>query len=124
MANKQDAKGRAKHKGRYVMLTHHLLDTLAGKSLTPQELAVLVRIIQIHNGNNNGKIAMSCRGMATLANVSKDTAAKCLLSLTQKGFLRITTPSAFGVNSRRAAEYEITCIPLGNRIPPKNTFQQ
>jgi len=111
MAKKVNQKGRNKGEGRFIRVFHHMLDTPAGKSLTPREMAVLIRVMQLYNGENNTGIAMSSRRAAQLANVNKDTAYKCLASLTEKGFLKLTTPSGFGVNNRRAAEYEITCFP-------------
>ena len=121
---KRDSKGnRIKGEGRFIRVFHHMLDTPAGKSLTPHEMTVLIRLMQLYNGANNGGIAMSSRRAAGLANINKDTAYKCLASLTEKGFLKVTTPSGFGVNSRRAVEYEITCFPLRKSKPAKNTFQ-
>lgn len=123
MANKQDKKGRSKGSGRFIKVTHHMLDTPAGKSLTPHEMTCLIRVMQIYNSLNNGRVAMSSRRLAELANVNKDTAAKCLRSLVEKGFLIVTTPSGFGTNGRRAVEYEITCFPLSEGKPCKNNFQ-
>ena len=120
---KHDAKGRSKHSGRFIMVTHHMLDTPAGKSLTPHEIAALLRIMQIHNSQNNGRIAMSSRRMGKLAHMNKDTAARALKTLTAKGFLRICKPSGFGTNGRRAVEYEITCFAPTKGRPAKNTFQ-
>lgn len=109
--------------GRYIMVLHHMLDCEAGKSLTPHEMAVLIRVMQRYNGGNNGKIHMSSRDAAKLANINKDTAAKSLRSLTAKGFLRLSEPSSFNTNGRRASSYEITSLPLSENKPAKRSYQ-
>lgn len=120
---KHNAKGRSKGQARFVMVTHHMLDTPAGKSLSPHEMAGLIRIMQVYGGSNNGCIAMSSRTLASMANMNKDTAAKVILSLTEKGFLNMTKPAGFGTGGRRSAEFEITCFPLRDKVPAKNSFQ-
>lgn len=123
MPNKQDRRGRSKGNGRFVLVTHHMLDCPAGQSLTPHELAVLIRIMQRYNGANNGEIHMSSRDAAKLANINKDTGAAVLRRLTDKGFLVLTGPSSFGTNGRRAQTYEITCFPSSKNGVAKRTYQ-
>ena len=124
MAKHSTHKERKKGDGRFIRVFHHMLNTEAGQSLTPPELAVLIRVMQIYNGENNGRIAMSGRRAGELANINKNTAAKCLRALIEKGFLIVTRPSSFGTNGTKATCYEITCFPMGKRTPPKNSFQQ
>lgn len=118
-----DAKGRSKGDGRFIRVFHHMLNTDAGQSLTPHEMAALIRIMQRYNGDNNGRISMSSREAAKQANMNKNTAAKALKSLVNKGFLVVRTPSGFNQNGRKAAEYEITCFSPGLKKPAKNSFQ-
>ena len=121
---KTDAKGRSKGNGRFVMLDYTLLDCPAGRSLKPGELAVLIRAMQRYHGENNGRIALSSRDAADLAKVSKDTAARHILTLCEKGFMRIKTPSSFGRNGRKATEYYLTMFPLRKGHPAPRDFQR
>jgi len=123
MPRRDDKGNEFKKEGRFLRLTHHLLNSQAWQSLTPQERAVFICVAQLFNGSNNGRIAMSCRRAASGANVSKDTANKALRTLVEKGFLVVTTPSSFGTNSRRATEYEVTCFEMPGRNRPRLSFQ-
>ena len=122
-SSQANAKGRSKGDGRYVKLDYVMLDCPAGKSLKPGELAILVRIMQRYNGGNNGRIAFSCRDAASLARVSKDTAAKHIRELCEKGYLRVKTRSAFNRNGRRAAEYVLTMFPMSKGNLASRDFQ-
>ncbi len=119
-----NAKGRSKGNGRFVMLDYMLLDCPAGQSLTPGELAVLIRVMQRYHGENNGRISLSCRDAAKLSNVSKDTASRHIRSLCDKGFMRIRTPSSFGRNGRRATEFYLTMFPTQKGNPAPRDFQR
>ena len=116
--------GRSKGSGRFVMLDYMLLDCPAGQSLKPGELAILIRIMQRYHGENNGRIAMSNRDAALLANVNKDTASRHLRSLCEKGFIRVKKKSAFRRNGRKATEYSLTMFPYQNGHPPSRDFQK
>ena len=119
-----NAKGRRKGSARFVKLDYALLDCQAGQSLSPGELAVLVRLMQRYHGTNNGQIAFSSRNAGRLANVSKDTAAKHLRTLYEKGFIRIKTKSSFGRNGRKATEYYLTMFPIQQGHPAPRDFQR
>lgn len=120
---KHDAKGRSKGDGSFVMVFNHMLNTPAGLSLSPHEMAVLIRVMQFYKGENNGKIFLSARHAGKLANMNKNTAAKVLTALVDKGFLEVITPGGFSTNGGKATCYEITCYPARKGKPAKNTFQ-
>ena len=101
-----NAKGRSKRNGRFVRLDYVMLNCPAGQSLKPGELAILVRVMQRYHGENNGRISLSSRDAGRLANVSKDTAAKHIRSLCNKGFMRVKTPSSFGRNAHTTSDDE------------------
>lgn len=121
---KHDAKGRSKGDGSFVLLFNHMLNSPAGLSLTPHEMALLIRVLQLYKGGNNGRLFLSARDAAKLTNMNKNTAAKSLRSLVDKGFLEVTTPGGFSTNGGKATCYEITCHPPRQGKPPKNTFQR
>lgn len=100
-----------------------MLDCPAGQSLKPGELAILVRVMQRYHGENNGRISLSSRDAGKLSNVSKDTAAKHIRSLCDKGFMRVKTPSSFGRNGRKATEYYLTMFPMKKGNPAPRDFQ-
>lgn len=121
--NGVNAKGRSKLSGRYVKLDYVMLDCPAGRSLKPGEWAVLIRAMQLYHGENNGQIALSSRNAGKFARVSKDTAARHIRSLRDKGFMRIKTPSSFGRNGRKATEYYLTMFPTRKGHPAPRDFQ-
>lgn len=123
MPKGHNAKGRSKGSSRFIALQHHLLDTEAGRSLNPRELAVLIRIMYRYNGENNGLLALSARDAAKEARMNKDTACAVLHRLVDKGFIKCTTPSSFGTNSRKAPEWELTCFPSGKNKPASREYQ-
>jgi DNA-binding transcriptional regulator YhcF (GntR family) len=61
----------------------------------------------MHNGANNGSIAVSSRELGMRIGVHYTTAASAIQELINAGFLRRTKSSDFG-RKRRAAEYVLT----------------
>jgi len=102
-------KGRSRQVGSFTMLPHDLIDSEAFASLKPAEVSVLLRLMRIYNGRNNGHIAASVRQLADWCNINKDTAAKALSALVAFGFIELAQESAFHFKLRRAAEYRLTC---------------
>ena len=71
---KYDARGNKKGKGgRFFALQHQMMNSKAWQSLTPQEVAVFLRVAYRFHGANNGELALSARDAAKEANVSKTT---------------------------------------------------
>ena len=85
-----------------------MLTSDAWRSLTTQARAVYIELAILFNGSNNGEIALSVRDAARRCKISKDTAAKAMHELADKGFIEITTPGAFGYKLRHATEYRLT----------------
>jgi hypothetical protein len=54
-----DGTGRGKRESRYVQLFHHLLDSAAYQALTCPARCLLIELLRLSNGSNNGKIALS-----------------------------------------------------------------
>lgn len=100
--------GRSKGSGRFLALHHFMLDSPAWASLSPQERAVYLALAQLYDGKNNGFLGLGVRRAGELANVHKDTAGRCLIVLTERGFIECTTPGSFNTNGRRATEWRLT----------------
>lgn len=122
--SKRDARGNTIGKeGRFFALQHHMLNSKAWRSLTPQEVAVYIRAAYRYNGANNGRIALSTRDAAAEAKVSKNTAAKALTALCEKGLLKVAVKSSFGTNGRHATQYALTCFPAEKGKPASREYQ-
>jgi hypothetical protein len=104
---KQTRKGRSKD-GRFVRLTHFMLNTPAWRSLTPVERAIYVELCQLYNGGNNGTLSASVRRLADRCNVNKDTAARALKTLVERGFIICASPGGFSRKTPHAAEWRLT----------------
>jgi IclR helix-turn-helix domain len=97
--------------GSFVGLPKYLLQSLAWRTLKPVSRAAFVELVGIYNGANNGWLGMSARSLAAAINVSRSTAARALVELTERGFIEQTRPSAFSCKVRLAAEWRLTFHP-------------
>lgn len=108
MPNMQTKKGRSKSLPPFVMLPHWMMALPAWRSLSPQTRVVHLELLRLYNGSNNGRIALSVRDAASRCNIAKDTAAKCLRELVEKGFTEVVNEAAFAYKLRHATEYRLT----------------
>ena len=104
---------RHNHKGRstterFVSLPHHMLRSPAWRSLSPVARCIFLELAAIYNGGNNGFIALSTRDAAKHVRCSKDTAARALVELTEKGFIVCCSRGHFDRKSPHASEYRLT----------------
>jgi hypothetical protein len=104
---------RHNHKGRstterFVSLPHHMLRSPAWRSLSPVARCIFLELAAIYNGGNNGFIALSTRDAAKHTRCSKDTAARALIELTEKGFIVCCSRGHFDRKSPHASEYRLT----------------
>jgi DNA-binding transcriptional regulator YhcF (GntR family) len=101
------------------------MNTMAWGRLSVTARAAWLEFVRIHNGCNNGKIAMSSRTLGERLGVSKTTAERAIKELLTFGFIEIAKASTF-IRKRRAAEYLLTHIPDDRthpKGPPSRTFQ-
>lgn len=118
MAKRHDQTGRSTTQGRFLQLPYFLLVSAAWRSLTPQARAVFLEVAMLHNGHNNGFLALSVRDAASRANISKDTATRCFAALRDRGFLVCTAKGHFDRKVPHAAEWSVTlwgCSRSGDR---------
>lgn len=114
-----DQKGRTKKQDGFIRLNHRLLDSVAWRSLTAQERAVLIETMKLHNGSNNGRIGFSCRQAARACNINKDTANKAFKRLVELGFLKQTSEGGFSYKVRHSPTWEVTEFAVGREEPTK-----
>lgn len=105
------AQRRRRRSGKYhphVRLHHWMLKSPAYRSLSIAARAVLVELMMRYNGSNNGRIALGVRDAGEACGISKNTAARALQELKEKGFIIIVTPSNFDRKNQLATEYALT----------------
>ena len=82
----------------------------AWRSLDCGARAVYVQVAYAYHGKNNGRIVVSVRMLAGELGISKDTAAKKIHILVERGFIVVVKQAAFSMKMRHAAEYRITAF--------------
>jgi hypothetical protein len=123
MVNRCNKTGRSKGNGRYVLLPHSIMETFAWSRLSSNAKVAWLEFGRIHNGANNGRLAMSARVLGKRLAASQDTAARAIRELIKYGFLEITKSASFS-GKRRAAEYRMTHLSDDHSgKPPSRTFQ-
>ena len=95
-----------------------MLRSHAWRILTPVARAVLIEVMAIYNGSNNGYLALSARTAAERANCSKDTAARAFRELCAKGFIELSIQGAFHRKDRHASEWRVTLYPCNRTHQP------
>jgi hypothetical protein len=104
---------RHNHKGRstterFVALPYWMLQSAAWRSLSPVSRSVFIELATIYNGSNNGRLALSARDAAERARCSKNTAARALSELIQKGFIDLCSRGHFDRKTPHATDYRLT----------------
>jgi Helix-turn-helix domain len=110
MPNNQNKKRHARrHHGgpKFIQLFRYLLDSPAYVSLSVRARAALVEVNRGYNGSNNGRIVLSVRAVASRMNCHRDTAARALQELVEKGFIEPRTKGAFNIKFRHATEWRL-----------------
>jgi len=106
-------KPKKNSRGRFVMLTHDMIKSAAWQSLDGNEQALYVHFASRFDGKNNGRIAFSVREAAQALNISKDTGARTIKVLIDRGLIEIVKRSAFNLKRGpdKATEYRLTEYP-------------
>ena len=90
-------KPKKNSRGRFVMLTHDMIKSAAWQSLDGNEQALYVHFATRFDGKNNGRISFSVREAAQALNISKDTGARTIKVLIDRGLVEIVKRSAFNL---------------------------
>lgn len=89
---------------RFVRLPHPLLFSPAYRALSPNARSLLVELVSIYNGRNNGSIYLSVRDAAHRLGVSDtDAASNAFDELQVLGFIAMTRNSFFDVKAATAS---------------------
>lgn len=99
--NKPNKAGRNDNPvGRFAAIRHELLQSPAYCSLSPNARALLIELVAMENGQNNGSLWLSIRDAAArIGLVNKDSAAKAFVELESTGLLRMTKEAHFSVKA-------------------------
>ena len=94
---------------RYVRLTYGMMQSQAWQSLNGNARAIYVELSKLYRGvgTNNGWIGFSVRQAAQAIHVSKDTAARAMSHLQERGFIVATTKGCFA-RKRHATRWRLT----------------
>jgi DNA-binding IclR family transcriptional regulator len=92
------------------------MNSPAWARLKPVERCVWLEAVRLHNGTNNGYLALASRSLAERIGVKHTTVVRALQTLVTLGFIEVTRRSDFS-KKRRATEYRLThvrCDRTGN----------
>lgn len=94
---KVNATGRnVTDRSRFARLDHRILSSNAYRALSPNDRSLLVELIMLFNGDNNGSLYLSVRDAAHRMGVADlSAAARSFDTLQSLGFIELTVPSKF-----------------------------
>jgi hypothetical protein len=98
-----DKKGR-NPTTRFARLDHRILNSNAYRALTPNARSLLVELIMLHNGENNGSLYLGVRDAAhRLGAADTNVATNAFAELVELGFIEMTKDSYFSVKADDAS---------------------
>jgi hypothetical protein len=100
---------------RFVMLPHYMLRSHAWRALSPVAAKLLIEVLAIYDGSNNGYLAMSARVAGERLGCAKDTAARAFAELQKLGFLVQVIEGKFSRKDRHASEWRLTLHPCNRK---------
>ncbi len=118
MHRKVNAKGRNSYE-KYVQLHGWLLDSAAYQELNCYARSLLVELLRIYNGSNNGEIGLSVRRAAQRLKCSNDTASKYFKQLVSLGFIKEHEKGSFHRKSGHATTWVLTMREYNGQPPTK-----
>lgn len=112
--------GRNEGSRRFVQLDFKLLSSAAYSCLSSNARSLLVELLMIFNGNNNGSLYLSVRDAAARMGVADlGVAIRAFAELTEAGFLEVAKESHFEVKA--AENSRARCWRLTNHAWPECT---
>jgi len=107
---------------RFLQFYHWEMECPAYRLLSCYGRALLMEFRRLYNGHNNGEIYMSVRQAGKLLNCHKDTAAKYIVELDEKGWIRQTSKGHFSQKTdKTASTWRITNQPIGLGVDTPET---
>jgi hypothetical protein len=92
---------------RFAALPFVVLDSPGYRSTPPSARALLVELLRLHNGSNNGRIGLSVRDAARLCCVSKDTASRAFQDLENSRLIETVDKGTFRRGGRMASTFRL-----------------
>ena len=120
---KPDAKGRSSGTARHIRLFLATMKTAAWRSLKPAERAVLIELLALYNGRNNGEIFLSAREASERCRINKDTVTKVFRVLQERGFIKRRCETDARWSEMKARCWVLTEYPLRDGVPPTRDYQ-
>ena len=114
------ANGRNKHGPRYVRIFHWEMDSPAWKEMTAYGRTIVLELRKRFNGSNNGEIHLSVREAAKAIDCHRDTAAKALREVEEKGWVRVNQKGSFDWKGGPATTFILTNEPMGDGSATKD----
>lgn len=114
-ANRPNKSGRNDSPtGRFARLPHEIILSPAYRSLSPNARALLVEMMAMENGQNNGSLWLSIRDAADrIGLVNKESVGKAFKELAGAGLIRMTKEAHFSVkasDTSRARCWRLTFV--------------
>ena len=107
---------------RFVRLDHKILKSAAYRSLSPNARALLVELVMLDNGENNGSLYLSVQDAAERMGVADHHAAgKAFDELQERGFIEVTQTAHFSIkvsHTSRARTWLLTWLAGPGRKGP------
>ncbi len=96
--SKRNPKGRSNH-GPFLAIPRAVLNSPAWAAMTAHEVKLLLDVSAGYRGNNNGDLSAAWALMKNRGWVSKETLARALVGIIEKGFLSLTRQGGRGTCS-------------------------
>lgn len=120
MSSKTRNRKTGRNDGPFVKLEGWMLKSEAWATMKPGPRALYVELKRRFNGNNNGKIFLSCRDAAKALNVTTDTANQYFKQLEARGFITVIEGGHLGPSGvGRATKWALQEVGLNQRPPAK-----
>jgi Fe2+ or Zn2+ uptake regulation protein len=107
---RHNRKGRSTTPGRFSLLPHDVLESPGYLATKPAARSVLVELVRLHNGCNNGAIVLSARMAAKRCNISPASVARALQELADAGLVDCMSKGSFKLKDRNASTYRLTWL--------------
>lgn len=107
---------------KHVRLHETLLRTDAWNALSSVAKVMLIELMRLHNGRNNGDIVLSVRAAAARVGCAINTAHRALKDLQEKGFLKLVSRGYFGLGEREATTWRLTMLGTPSNRRPTAEF--
>lgn len=117
--------GKTPKNERFIKLDHWITRSDAWKSLSCQQVRIVLLLLERYNGRNNGQLALSIRQAASDGNMAKGTAQAALKRLVEVGFIKVCYKGSFdqkimGENGGwYASEYALTFLAIDKALPTR-----